>query len=157
VKTVLRRVVFLSVIATLVGACGVSKRSDGNKMAETAGPHFATICIRQKNWPQLLATLKNFGSLHRMEMHGGIDTNTPNAQPMINVYLAQGYSYYFGDDFDIWFAGDPFGKDRIDVNGVVKRKPITREQQALATALLSEIREISVAPNNLNSDHPCPV
>ena len=101
--------------------------------------------------------LKQFGSKHGMEMHGGVDIDTPDGRPMLNVYLAQGYSYYFGDDFDIWLAGDPFRQDRVDVNGIVKNKSSIPGQQALAAALLSDIRKFSIVPKDIDSDHPCPV
>lgn len=127
-----------AVFVTLTG-CDVQKtRRDGNRPAETAGPHFANLCLARSDWPLLLSAMRTFGVEHHLEMHGGIDNDGPRA-PMLNAYLAQGYSYYFGDDFDIWFVSDPFRKNVVTVGGVLKRKPITREQQALADGLLSEL------------------
>ena len=103
-----------------------------------AGPHFANLCVARSDWSRLLSKMRNFGAEHHLEMHGGIDTDAPNG-PMLNAYLAQGYSYYFGDDFDLWFVSDPFRKNVVTLGGVLKRKPITAEQEALANALLSHL------------------
>ena len=121
-------------IAALAVATGCEVRKVGNRRnqsAQTAGPQFANLCIAQSDWPRLLSAMRTFGTKHHLEMHGGIDSDGPQG-PMLNAYLAQGYSYYFGDDFDLWFVSDPFRKDVVTLGGVLKRKPITAEQQALA-------------------------
>jgi hypothetical protein len=95
--------------------------------------------------------MKAFGAEHHLEFHGGIENDSPDG-PILNVYLAQGYSYYFGDDFDIWFVSNPFRNNLVTVGGIVKHKPITPKQQALATGLLSEVssftRPASGSPDN---------
>ena len=63
--------------------------------------------------------MKKFGASHGLELHGGIDEVTPDGRAQLNAYLAQGYSYYIGDDFDLWFTSDPFRDDVVDRKSVV--------------------------------------
>jgi hypothetical protein len=128
----------LAAFTTATG-CDVQKvRHHENQPAETAGPHFANLCLARSDWLRLLSTMRTFGVEHGLEMHGGIENDSPDG-PTLNAYLAQGYSYYFGDEFDIWFVSDPFRKNVVTVNGVLKHKPITRQQQALSDGLLSDL------------------
>ncbi len=89
------------------------------------------------------------------ELHGGVDTDGPNGRPLFNAYVAQGYSYYFGDDFDLWFTSDPFRPGVLSLGGVLKRKPITAKQSALARALLSDIRDLTTAAIGSKADPKC--
>lgn len=98
---------------SIVTGCKVEKIRDpnhDNRPAETAGPHFANLCVARSDWPRLLSTMRTFGAEHHLEMHGGIENDNPHG-PMLNAYLAQGYSYYFGDDFDLWFVSGFSDKD----------------------------------------------
>jgi hypothetical protein len=134
---------FICCVAALstVAGCGIQKvrkPDHDTHPAETAGPHFANLCVARNDWTRLLSTMKVFGAEHHLQFHGGIENENPHG-PILNAYLAQGYSYYFGDDFDLWFVSDPFRKNVVTLGGVLKRKPITPEQQALAAGLLSEL------------------
>ena len=98
--------------------------------------------------------MRNFGTEQRLEMHGGVESGGPNG-PMLYAYLSRGYSYYFGDEFDIWFVSDPFRRNVVTVNGILKQKPITLQQQALADALLSELSKFSRKPSGPDEDPTC--
>lgn len=98
--------------------------------------------------------MSTFGSERHLEMHGGIESDDPEG-PILNAYLAQGYSYYFGDDFDLWFVSDPFRKDVVTLGGVLKRKPITPEQQALARDLLSDLSGFTKRATGPNDNSSC--
>ena len=106
------------VVAAALSACGSQRTANGE--AETAGPHFANLCIKRSQWPRLLEQMKKFGASHGLELHGGIDEVTPDGRAQLNAYLAQGYSYYIGDDFDLWFTSDPFRDDVVILGGIVK-------------------------------------
>jgi hypothetical protein len=139
----MRALQFICSVAALsiVTGCKIEKlrKSDhSSRPAETAGPQFANLCVARSDWPRLLSTMRTFGAEHHLGMHGGIENDTPHG-PMLNAYLAQGYSYYFGDHLDLWFVSDPYRKNVVTLGGVLKRKPITPEQDALAAALLSEL------------------
>ena len=129
------------VVATALSAC--SQHHQVGAQAETAGPHFANLCIKQSNWPRVINYMKKYGNDHGLEFHGGIDTITPDGRPLLNAYLAQGYSYYFGDDFDMWFVSDPFRVDVVTLGGIVKKQPISLDQQRLADGILAYIADIS--------------
>ncbi len=109
---------FAVLLAASLSFCS-QHRSVGAK-AETAGPQFANLCMRPSNWPRLIDYMKKYGIDHDLEFHGGIEKNTPDGRPQFNAYLAQGYSYYFGDDFDLWFTSDPFREDVVTLGGIVK-------------------------------------
>lgn len=144
----------LTVYGIACGACSISKTSD-KEVAETGGPQYAILCVPTSAWPLLLSKMRQFATTRRLEFHGGIDTAAPNGRPQINAYVADGYSYFFGDEFDLWFVSDPFRSNVIYLNGVVKRKPVTPEQNRLAEALLSDIQSISLAARGPSSDPDC--
>lgn len=148
--------VICCIAALAASGCDVRKvrKAHDNSPAETAGPHFANLCLTRSDWPRLLATMRAFGAQHGLEMHGGIDDSPLG--PMLNVYLAQGYSYYFGDDFDLWFVSDVSDTNVVYLNGVLKRKPITPEQQALAAALLSHLSTFTRRAVGPSDDPTCP-
>ncbi len=136
------RLIPLLAIVCIATSCDLSTSrtpDDYGGAAETAGPQFANYCISASQWPRLVATMRKFGAQHGLELHGGDGATGAR----LNVYLAQGYSYYFGDDFDLWFVDGPFRKDVVGLDGVLKRKPITPEQQALAKALMAEVDKFS--------------
>ncbi|MGI8841625.1 MAG: hypothetical protein ACR2F8_12715 [Caulobacteraceae bacterium] len=124
-------------------------------MAETAGPHLADICLEESKWPVLLRTMADFGTIHHLELHGGIEKNGPNGRHMLNAYLAQGYNFYFGDDLDLWFVSDPFRPRVIALGVILKRKPITPEQMALANGLIVQLHDFSSAASGPETDRHC--
>ena len=133
--------ILVAVIATTLSGCS-SQRKAGAE-AETAGPHFGNFCIERSKWPLLIQHLKEFASGHGLSFHGGIDEFTPDRRPQFNAYLSQGYSYFFGDDFDLWFTSDPFREDVVTLNGIVKYQATTQEQRQLANDLLVHIKDIT--------------
>lgn len=102
-----------------------------------------TFCIPQSRWPALLSALKDYGTIHQLKFIGGVETIGEKNAPLLNVALAQGYSYYFGDDMDLWLVSRPFESDPelVDFAAVVK-KPATAEQRALALELMKKIQAI---------------
>ena len=132
----LGRAVTVLLVASAVALSSCSKQASG-----PAGPHFGTFCIQRQDWPNLIALMKRYGATHSLSFHGEV-SDTPSG-PVFNYYLAQGYSYYFGDGFDLWITSDPFRSGRMDLNGPVKHKPPTPEQIKLGHDFIAEIRSLS--------------
>jgi hypothetical protein len=55
-----------------------------------------------------------------MEFHGGIETYSDGRQTF-NAYIARGYSYWFGDDLDLWITSNPFVEGEMHLNGISKK------------------------------------
>ena len=140
-----------TIAALTTAGCEVRKVGDP---PDSGGPLFANLCVARGDWPRLLSTLKRFGTEHRLEMHGGIANDTPHSR-MLNAYLAQGYSYWFGDDFDLWFVSGVSDKEPVSFSGVLKRQPITREQQALAAELLSRLSKFTRSASGPANNATC--
>ena len=144
---------FALCLAVALSACGPQRLANGD--AKTAGPHFANLCIARSQWPRLLVYIRRFGASHGLGYHGGIDEATPDGRPEFNAYLAQGYSYLFGDDFDLWFTSDPFRPNVVGLGGIVKNEPITPAQKRLAKDMLGYIADITVPANGPLDDPNC--
>jgi hypothetical protein len=130
-------------VVTSVGLTGCSGRHPTDGQADTSGPHFANLCVGASARADVIQYMKAFAARRGLEFHGEEDNFTPDNRPEINAYVAQGYNYYFGDDFDVWLVGDPFRPSVVYVNGVVKRMPVTREQNELAKTLLAGLSNIT--------------
>ena len=141
------------VVAIALAGCGGHRKND--VPAETAGPNFANLCITRDQWPYLLQYMRKFAAIHGLEFHGGVDNYTPDHRPQINAYIAKGYSYYFGDDFDLWFVRDPFRENVVTLSGILKRKPITPEQTMLAAALLRGIAGVARLASGPSDNPSC--
>lgn len=98
-------------------------------------PHFGTFCIHRTNWDKLVVVMRGFGCKNGLELHGGIDTSKPG-QPLFNAYLARGYSYWWGDDLDLWMVSNPFVEGEMTYNGMTK-KPWTKADRQSARGLLA--------------------
>ena len=78
-----------------------------------------------------------------MELHGGIEKD-PNGKPLFNAYIARGYSYWFGDDLDLWIVSNPFEEGDMTLNGISKKPwkqvdtQIAREIVAASSSLQCE-------------------
>ena len=140
-----------AVIAATLSGCGSHRKA--SLEAETAGPQFANLCIERSKWPLLIRHMKEFAGDHGLSFHGGVDEFTPDRRPQFNAYLSLGYSYFFGDDFDLWFTSDPFREDVVTLGGIVKNQPTTQEQRQLANDLLVHIKDIT-APARGPLDNP---
>lgn len=86
--------------------------------------------------------MRKYSVDHSLELHGEI-TQVATGASIFNYYLAQGYSYYFGDDFDLWITSDPFREGQMSLNGIVKHKPVTAEELKLARNLVDQIKGLS--------------
>ena len=103
-------------------------------------PHFANFCMQEANWPRLLNIMREVAKRHDMELHGGIEKD-PKAAPLFKAYLARGYSFWFGDDLDLWIVGGVHGDTGMAFNGISK-KTWTQSDTQIA-------REIMVASATL--------
>jgi hypothetical protein len=97
-------------------------------------PHLGTFCVQKEKWDDLLITMKRFAVAQGLEFHGGIETG-PNRKPLFNAYVARGYSYWFGDDLDLWIVSSPFKEGEMNYNGISKR-PWSQQDTEMARALL---------------------
>lgn len=103
-------------------------------------PHLGTFCVDSGKWNDLLAIMKRFAIANGLEFHGGIDQGT-DRKPLFNAYVARGYSYWFGDDLDLWFVSDPFRARGMDLNGIAKQ-PWTSRDTNTARALIKAIAPV---------------
>ena len=101
-------------------------------------------CIPQAKWPELIASARLYGSQQGLKLIGGTDMIPLSNKdvPMLNVALAQGYNYYFGDDMDLWITSRPTEPGVVDFAAVVKQ-PATRQQRILASAFLDRLNAIA--------------
>jgi hypothetical protein len=114
--------------AILAGACQ-------RDVPRSQLPHFATFCVEKANWQDLLATMRDFGASHGLQLHGGIDASRPH-EPVFNAYLSRGYSYWWGDDLDLWITSNPFVRGKMNYGGIAK-KPWTKADLETAHRLLA--------------------
>jgi hypothetical protein len=105
----------LAVIATVLALSACEKDVPRSQM-----PHLADFCMHQSNWPELLKAMGQVAARHGMELHGGIEKD-PKGKPLFNAYIARGYSFWFGDDLDLWIVGNPFEGGDMAFNGISKR------------------------------------
>ena len=97
-------------------------------------PHLADFCVQQSNWPKLLDVMRTVGARHGLKMHGGIE-KYPDG-PLFNAYIARGYSYWFGDDLDLWITSNPHDEGDMSLGGISK-KPWTQADTEIARELMS--------------------
>ena len=83
--------------------------------------------------------MTNFAATNQLEFHGGID-ELPD-KPVFNAYVARGYSYWFGDDLDLWIVSNPFEPGEMVLNGISK-KPWQPDDTKLAHDLLAQIKPL---------------
>ena len=98
-------------------------------------PHLATFCMNEGNWPKFLEVMRNVGKRHGMELHGGIKKD-PDGKPQFNAYVARGYSFWFGDDLDLWIVSNPFKAGEMNFGGISK-KPWRQSDTHIARELMS--------------------
>jgi hypothetical protein len=61
--------------------------------------------MHEANWQKFLNIMRSVAQRHDMELHGGIEKD-PDGKPLFNAYIARGYSFWFGDDLDLWKQSD---------------------------------------------------
>ena len=110
--------------AALVAGCQ-------KEVSQTRLPNF---CVQQSRWKDLLLTMQGFAIAGGMELHGGIETG-PNRKPLFNAYVSRGYSYWFGDDFDLWIVSNPFKDGEMTYNGIAKKPWLPRDTETAGTLL----------------------
>lgn len=103
-------------------------------------PHFATFCVPRTEWNYLLADMKLFGKRNGLELHGGIE-GFPGKKPIFNAYLAKGYSYYFGDDLDLWIVSNPYVEGEMSYGGINK-EPWSEKDLKLARSLTTAVAHL---------------
>ncbi len=119
----------LAVIATVLALSACE-----NDMPRSQMPHLADFCMQQANWPKLLNVMREVAKRHGMEVHGGIEKD-PVGEPLFNAYIARGYSYWFGDDLDLWIVGSVHSDSGMGFNGISKQ-PWTQSDTQVARELL---------------------
>ena len=109
-------------------------------------PTFAVFCIMPAHWQDALSIMRDFGSQHGLELHGGIEKRSDGLQNL-NVYLARDYSYWRGDDLDLWLTSNPHVHDQTSLGGISK-KPWTKSDLKMARDLLT-----ALAPLQCGASH----
>jgi hypothetical protein len=113
------------------------------------------MCVAQKDWPALIATMDRFGRANELKLIGGIEEGD-DGKPMLNVALAQGYNYYFGDDLDLWIVSDPVSPNIISYGAVGKHNPINHRQWELTRSLLRAIQPLASMAKGTREEPQCP-
>ena len=142
----LRNLISLIAAGASVGACHAEAVPDNQSVM---------MCIDREDWPKLIAVMDRFGRANRLKLIGGIEQGI-DGKPMLNVALAQGYSYYFGDDLDLWIVSDPYRPSVISYGAVGKQNPITHEQWELTRALFRAIRPLASLAQGTREEPQCP-
>lgn len=75
------------------------------------------------------------GGLHGLELHGGVEKRSDGIRNL-NVYLARGYSYWWGDDLDLWVTSNPHVEGQTFLGGISK-KPWSKADLQMAHELLA--------------------
>lgn len=122
-------------------------------------PPLGMFCVQPANWDHFLQAMREFGAKHGLELHGGVETH-PDGKRLFNAYLARGYSYWWGDDLDLWVTSNPYVERRMTLNGI-SRKPWTFSDYLLANELLAKTVSLRCfEPGNgwlpRNSERPLP-
>jgi hypothetical protein len=100
-------------------------------------PTFAAFCIQPARWPDTLSVMRVFGARHGLELHGGVEKRSDGLQNL-NVYLVRGYSYWWGDDLDLWLTSNPHVQGETTLGGVSK-KPWTESDLKMTHDLLAAL------------------
>jgi hypothetical protein len=114
-------------------------------------PHLATFCMHEANWPKFLKVMRSVGQRHDMQLHGGIE-KAADGKPQFNAYIARDYSYWFGDDLDLWITSNPFKAGEMSFGGISKRPwkqsdtEIAREVVTAAAPLWCESQKTTQIP-----------
>ena len=82
---------------------------------------FGFFCVRPAQWNELFGVMHEFGAKHGLELHGGIEKRSSGVR-YLNVYLARGYSYWRGDDLDLWITSNPRVQGQTSLGGISKKR-----------------------------------
>lgn len=108
-------------------------------------PTFAMFCLKPTQWSDAISAMRQFGSRHGLELHGGIETRSDGVQSL-NVYVARGYSYWWGDDLDLWLTSNPHAPSETSLGGISK-KPWTNSDLQMARDLLTALQPLQCKRN----------
>lgn len=128
-----RTLIGFAACTALLGAC--QKDVPRSQM-----PHLSTLCVEHSRWNDLLGSMRQFAASKGLEFHGGIERD-PENKPLFNAYIARGYSYWFGDDLDLWLVSNPFRGGEMDLNGIAKQ-PWSAQDTNTANALIAAIKPL---------------
>lgn len=106
-------------------------------------PIFATFCIPPAHWQNALSVMHAFGAKHGLETHGGVEKRSDGLENL-NVYLARDYSYWWGDDLDLWLTSNPRAQRETTLGGISK-KPWTQSGLKMAQNLLATLAPLRCA------------
>jgi hypothetical protein len=84
--------------------------------------------------------MRAFGVRHGLELHGGVEQRSDGIQSL-NVYPARGYSYWWGDDLDLWLTSNPHVQGQTALGGISK-KPWTKSDFQMARDLLTVLEPL---------------
>jgi hypothetical protein len=108
-------------------------------------PTFAVFCLTPAHWQDAVSAMRKFGATHRLQLHGGVEKRSDGLENL-NVYLARGYSYWWGDDLDFWLTSNPHVQGQTSLNGLSK-KPWARSDLQMAHDLLRALRPLQCGAN----------
>jgi len=106
-------------------------------------PTFATFCLMPAHWQDALFAMRKFGARHGLELHGGVEKRSDGLQNL-NVYLARGYSYWWGDDLDLWLTSNPHVQGETSLGGISKT-PWTKSDLQMSHELLTALAPLQCA------------
>jgi len=95
------------------------------------------------HWQDALFAMRKFGARHGLELHGGVEKRSDGLQNL-NVYLARGYSYWWGDDLDLWLTSNPHVQGETSLGGISKT-PWTKSDLQMSHDLLPALAPLQCA------------
>jgi hypothetical protein len=107
-------------------------------------PTFAIFCLEPAHWQDALSVMRDFGARRGLELHGGVEKGSGL---YLNAYLARGYSYWWGDDLDLWLTSNPHIQRQTSLAGISK-KPWTKADLQMVRDLLT-----ALGPLQCNTRH----
>ena len=106
-------------------------------------PTFGSFCLKPTRWGGLLSLMREFGASRGLELHGGIETGSDGLRTF-NAYLARGYSFWWGDDLDLWMTSNPHVEGETFLSGISK-SPWTATDLRMAHDLLAATKPLQCA------------
>jgi hypothetical protein len=103
----------------------------------------------------MISIMDRFGKAHGLKRIGEIE-ELPDRKPMLNIALAGGYNYFFGDSLDLWVTSDPFREGVISLTVIHRDERPTHEQWELGRSLLRELRPLASLAHGTREAPRCP-
>ncbi|HET7576779.1 MAG TPA: hypothetical protein VFK19_09495 [Sphingomicrobium sp.] len=143
------KIVLSLTIALITTACTCSSKP-------VSDTQWVALCISSSDWPKLIDEINRFGKEHHLKVIGGIEENGPLGKAGLNVALAQGYNYYFGDDLDLWITNDPFRHSVLQFSAIGRGGPMSHKQWELARKFLRSITRVAPLAGGTKQEPRCP-